>query len=416
MWAGIDFGTSNSAVAIWDGDAVKRIPLGASSEGIPTSVFFDEEEKKMLIGERANEALVEGYDGRYMRSLKSVLGTSLMHERQLLLGKGRNFYDIISAFLIEIKKRTEEQLGQELEGAVAGCPVTFMGERADALDDLRECFYLAGFKDVEFITEPEAVAYAYNDNIKANEYGLVVDIGGGTSDFTVFKCRDEAVNRGSFGHIDVIASHGVDIGGTHFDHRINYKYFMPHLGKGQLLKLAFSNEELSAPNKFFHDLSDWAKIPFSYTHENIKLVKEMEKQAVVPQAFKRLLRVLEDRSGHDLAFTAEDAKIALNKYEKDQTVSLGFIERDLSFGINVDDFNQSMEIFEENILNGINDCIKLSGLSHHDINNVILVGGSSSMSFVKNAIAQTLPHAHVRQEAIFSAISDGLAIRSAAYS
>ncbi|WP_420546803.1 Hsp70 family protein [Curvivirga sp.] len=405
MWAGIDFGTSNSAVALWKNGQIEAVELGNGNVTIPTALFFDEEEQELLSGDEANTALIEGYEGRYMRALKSVLGTPLMGERQLLLGQRRDFYEIISLFILRLKRQAEETLGQQLENVVAGCPVTFMGARQKAREDLHHCFERAGFKNIEFLTEPEAVALAYNDHIQAGEYGLVVDIGGGTSDFTLFKKRDQQ-------QIDVISTHGVDIGGTDFDQLLNFNYFMPNFGRGHVLKLGMSQGEVLAPNKFYSDLSSWPMIPFSYSLDNIKLVKEMVKQAYEPEYFKRLLTILEERLGHDLAFAAEKTKIDLNGSDTTVDVDLGFIERELSFSVLQDDFNASMLTFQDKIEAAICDCIGLGDITADQVQNVVLVGGSSSMNFVKKAIGNRLPHAATRQEAIFTAISDGLAVRA----
>ena len=83
----IDFGTSNSAVAVLNGDQVKPLMMDQGADTIPTAIFFDFEEKEIRFGAEATRYLIEGVSGRYMRSLKSVLGSSLMKEKRLIMGR-----------------------------------------------------------------------------------------------------------------------------------------------------------------------------------------------------------------------------------------------------------------------------------------------------------------------------------------
>ena len=117
----------------------------------------------MRIGAAAAEALIEGDEGRYMRALKSVLGTPLFHEQRLLGGRRRTLALVVSAFLREVKLRAEAASGLRFETALSGRPVRFHGDPerdARAEEDLRQCYLAAGFEEVAFMYEPEAAALA----------------------------------------------------------------------------------------------------------------------------------------------------------------------------------------------------------------------------------------------------------------
>ena len=101
----IDFGTSNSAAAVLDAGRPRRIPIEAGADTLPTAVFFPPRGGAMRIGEAAGEALIAGEEGRYMRALKSALGTSLLHETQLVGGQRRTLAQIITAFLSVLRER-----------------------------------------------------------------------------------------------------------------------------------------------------------------------------------------------------------------------------------------------------------------------------------------------------------------------
>lgn len=281
----IDFGTSNTAAACCVAGDVRHIPLETNQATIPTAVFFPQSTSQMEIGTRANSALIQGEEGRYMRALKSVLGTSLMPEQRLLGSKRLDFYDVISAFLRDIKQRSEAATGLTFDAVLSGRPVRFHSidedRNAQAEKDLLECYRRAGFSDIQFCPEPEAAAYSLGGKLAPNRVGLVVDIGGGTSDFTVFK---------SGSPLEVIASYGVRIGGTDFDRILNFTQVMPHFGLGHSVQSAMGGNVLSAPNHIFHDLSRWEKIPFVYDPASLKFAKELLRDSIDKTPFTRLVK------------------------------------------------------------------------------------------------------------------------------
>lgn len=190
----IDFGTSNSAAALaWD-QGIYRIPVERGAETLPTAVFFPADEGAMRIGAAAADALIAGEEGRYMRALKSVLGLPLLHEQRLIGGRRRTLSDIITAFLTELRQRAEVATGLRFRRALSGRPVHFHSadpqKDTQAEADLRACYLAAGFEEVAFLPEPEAAAIACHGMGAAEQIGLIVDIGGGTSDFSVFRTAE----------------------------------------------------------------------------------------------------------------------------------------------------------------------------------------------------------------------------------
>ena len=407
-----DFGTSNTAVAYLSEGKVVNIALDPDIFTMPTSVFFDFTDKKMVIGAKANQALIAGLQGRYMRALKSVLGTSLMQEKRLFLGKRLDFYDIISDFIAHVKMRAEATSQTTFDHVLAGRPVFFHSENMEkdiaAEKDLRTCFLRAGFSQVEFMLEPEAAAYTAAKNIPDGTIGMVVDIGGGTSDFTIFKMQEHNIN--------IITSNGLRLGGTDFDRIISFDYFMPLLGRGGDLKRHFAEGYIQAPAHVFAELATWEKIPFLYDQKTQKLAEGLCRDAVEPQKFTRLIKVLELRMGHDLAFLAEDTKISLNQILQTApqhfSADMGFIEHNLAADIAPESLDASLAGFEKRIVHAIMATLESGNIDAKDVARVIPVGGSSSMTFVERAIENCLPNATIQTEAVFTSIVDGLAIAS----
>lgn len=407
----IDFGTSNSAAAIVENGILRRIPIARGEATLPTAVFFPARGGKMEIGQAAVEALIAGDEGRFMRALKSILGTTLFHETRMIGGKRRTLSEIVTAFLIAVKSRAEAETGLQFARALSGRPVHFLSadpaRDARAEEDLRACYLAAGFEEVAFMFEPEAAAWASHSLGHAGETGLIVDIGGGTSDFSVF--------RSDGNRVEIIASHGLRLGGTDFDQAVSMAHAMPLLGHGGELRRTFGEGLLPVPNAIYTELSTWAKIPFVYTRDTARLVEDMVKHAVEPKKLERLATVIEVELGHELAFSVEKGKIAANSVtDTASAIEMGFIERGLQAPISVDSLDAALAGYRRDLRDAMDETLRLAGLSPEAIGRIILVGGSSLMTLVAQEALAACPKAEVSMSEAFTAVVDGLALASAA--
>jgi len=404
---GLDFGTSNTAAGILQDGKPFLIEVEPGHRTLPTSVFYDAYEPVELFGSAANAALIDGREGRFMRALKSVLGTPLMREVRWVGSARRSLIEVIAGFLSEVKTRAEAATGQVFDTALSGRPVHFhstdAGRDARALADLTECYRVAGFSDVRFLFEPEAAAIGYG-NLASGRTGLIVDIGGGTSDFTVF--------RGGDTRIEILASHGVRIGGTDFDKALNIRHVMPLLGLGTGIRHVFGKDTHTAPNAIFQDLATWEKIPFLYNGATRRDVAQMLKLAVEPERLGRLAEVLEHELGHDLAFAVEAAKIAVNS-GGDAEIALGVVEKGLVAAMTQADLWASLKGQADKIAEAARQTLEMANVPADGIGSVILVGGSSLMRVVESALRGLCPDAEVERGDAFTAIADGLAIAAA---
>ncbi|WP_417679358.1 Hsp70 family protein [Pseudodonghicola sp.] len=406
----IDFGTSNSAAAVLQDGEVRRIPIETGEETLPTAVFFPlGGSGRMRIGSAAAEALIDGEEGRYMRALKSVLGTALLHESRLIGGKRRTVAGIIAEFLTELRQRAEAATGQRFTRALSGRPVHFHSNDPDrdaqAEADLRACYLAAGFEAVEFLPEPEAAAIACQGLGRDNDLGLIVDIGGGTSDFSVFR------NAGA--RPEILASHGIRLGGTDFDHAVSMAHAMPALGLGGQLRRELGNDLLPVPRAIYVDLSTWAKIPFLYTPETRRMVADMLRMAVDERSMGRLQTVLEEELGHELAFAVEAGKIQANNGANAGQIAMGFIAPKLSRPVSPDSLNAALAPYRAQLFEAAAETLTLAGVSPDQIGRVILVGGSSLMRVVSEEATRLCPKAEILRSEAFTAVVDGLALATA---
>lgn len=408
MTLAIDFGTSNTAVAILDRGTVRRLPVETGSDTLPTAVFFPAGGGAMRIGDAAHRALTDGQDGRYMRALKSVLGTSLLGESRLIAGRRRTLADVITAFLTELRQRAEAATGQPQTRVLSGRPVRFHADparHAQAEADLRDCYRAAGFDHIRFMPEPEAAALACHGMGATGRTGLIVDIGGGTSDFSVYRTEG--------GGVRILGSHGIRLGGTDFDEAVSLSHAMPLLGHGTQLRREMGPGLLPVPNAIYADLAAWAHIPFVYTPENRRLAVQMARLAVEPERLERLVTVLTDELGHDLAFAVERGKIAANRGE-DTRIGMGFVQPRLAAPISRASLDRALQDHGADLEQAVTETLARAGVAAGDIGDIVLVGGSSLMNLVTNLAARMMPGACLHRSEAFTAVVDGLALATGA--
>src|SRR5690349_15029774 len=189
---GLDFGTSNSAIGVARDKTAALAPIEAGSTLMPSAVFFDYETKgRVLFGNEAISAYIEQTEGRLMRALKSILGSSLIDEETSLGGRKVPLTKVVEIFVRNLKHKAEAFAGEEITSVVMGRPVRFVDDDdtadARAQSVLERVAREAGFRDIAFAYEPIAAAHHYEQTVTREELVLIADIGGGTSDFSIVR-------------------------------------------------------------------------------------------------------------------------------------------------------------------------------------------------------------------------------------
>lgn len=398
---GLDFGTSNTAAGVSVNGMPYIIPLEPGEQTLPTAVFIDFAAQRYVYGSSAARAMREGADGRFMRALKSILGTPLAREPRRLLNERITLIEVIARFLAEIKQRAEAHTHMTFDAALSGRPVRFHSasdERdAQALADLTEAYLMAGFKAVDFLPEPEAAALAAN----AKGRFLIVDIGGGTSDFTLCD-RDGQGAR-------VLASGGLRLGGTDFDKALSLANAMPLLGYGAEIGAELGSRTHAAPRALFQDLASWEKIPFVYDAALLREVQRWVRLAPDPVPFERLAEVLESHLGHDIAYAVEAAKISANA-QYIARIDLRVVERGLSAELAQAAMNATLAEQADQIAAAALDTMAQAGCAPETVDQVVYVGGSSLLGAVRLAVGRAFPTAEPVDTEVFTAVVNGLAL------
>ncbi len=229
-----------------------------------------------------------------------VLGSPLMNDETFIFNEFVSYSQILGHFIKDLKAKAERVAGRELTDVVLGRPVHFhdTDKQQDqrAQNTLEEMARHLGFKAVSFQYEPIAAAISYEATLQQEQLALIIDMGGGTSDFTIIRLHPN--NSQPDRTQDVLANCGVHIAGTDFDQSLSLHAVMPLLGLGS--KVRGSSSDINMPVSIYHDLTMWHLLNQLYTPVNISHVKKLQTVAYDKHLIDRLVRVLELRAGHQI--------------------------------------------------------------------------------------------------------------------
>ena len=404
---GIDFGTSNSAAAYRQpGEQARLLPLEGAATGMPTALFFNTEERSTHFGRDAMQQYLAGEEGRLMRSLKSLLGSSLLLEKTAVHGQLMSYEDVIAIFLKRVADQARTALDGRLpERVVLGRPVHFVDAHPErdrqAQDALAAAARTAGLGEVSFQLEPIAAALDYEQRLTAEQLVLVVDIGGGTSDFTVVRLGPEQARHADRTK-DILATTGVHIGGTDFDHRLNVAQVMPLLGYKHI---GPSGREV--PSGVFFDLSTWHLIQWLYTAKSLAAARNLKTDYSDLQLHQRLMKVLDWREGHRLADAVEQAKIAASRSHAAAGIELGWLEEGLPADISPQVLQEQLQALLQQVVACAQSCVSEAGVAAPDA--IYLTGGSSALRTLRDALAVAFPGVPQVEGDLFGGVATGLA-------
>lgn len=401
---GFDFGTSNSAVAsCGDRGGASLVELVPGHSSIPTAVFFSLEDGRPHFGREAIARYLLRDEGRLLRSLKSILGSDLYDDKTSVGARRIAFADIVAAFIGFA--RNASGAGDSI---VLGRPVHFVDDDAEAdaraERQLRAAAIQAGFRHVEFQFEPIAAALDYEQSVGREERALVMDIGGGTSDFSIVKVSPHGVGKVDR-KSDILAFAGVHVGGNDLDRLFSLATLMPHLGFGSKLK----TKNMNPPPWYYLDLSTWQRINNLYEGKVIREIVGIRRDSTEPEKIERLLKVLERRLGHELLGQIEAAKIALSRDEETRLASVAF-ERGQQLKLSRARFEKSVAEAVARIGRTIRTTLEMAAVAPGDIDTVFVTGGSSALPILRSLIATELPSSRIVTGDAFGSVATGLAL------
>ena len=446
---GIDFGTSNSVAAIYDGEQTYLVPLDDSNAVMPTASYVkrdftisvgqkaiddfifdnqgrrvelsaeclgeermsagglegpaDESETSKVFGQAINDM---GLPGRLFRGTKRLLGDS-SNERITIFHRHFRLVALITPILVRIC----DALQQNSAGANHACighPVEFEGLATNrnevGLKRLQEAYSHAGISRQYLCPEPVAAAISYLNQNTLEERSLILtlDFGGGTLDLSIL--NSDGLSW------DVKATHGLALGGDMIDQTIFRRLICPLLGKGERWSRVLDGEEVNTlfPFSEFEELLlNW---PVSYMLNQNKFTAPVTQRMMQTDSgakkFRRLYDLINQNYSYHIFEAIKELKVKLSSVEE---AILDLPEIDVEVGITRDEFEGLISGILCQLEQAIFDVLTKAGLTLQDIDLVVRTGGSSQIPAVKGILEEMFPDKVIEHDP-FTSVATGLAM------
>ena len=418
---GLDFGTTNSSLAIAKPEQPVRLAQFKGGATFRSIIYFEEDDGartgklRVVAGPDAIQSYLNAKTpGRLIQSMKSYLASRLFTQTQIL-GEIYELEDLIGILLRYLRKSAEEQFGDLGSTLVVGRPVHFSGAKDEADDEfavnrLRAAFGHAGFTNVRFLPEPIAAAYKYQQRLDHEELVLIADFGGGTSDFSLVHLEAKSSSAGK-AQSSVIGTDGIGMAGDTFDSKMVRNLVAPMLGLGSKYKSQFG-KVLPVPNWLYEHLERWHYLSFLKTKKNMELLRQIRFQALETQKIDALIDLVDHDLGYRLYQSIERTKCALSDETQTQ---FSFYEAAVTI-----DKTVSRSQFEEWIdpeVSQISQCVdRLLTTCHvapQDVDAIFMTGGSSFVPMIRGLFEHKFgKKTPIRAGQEFTSVAEGLAIHA----
>jgi hypothetical chaperone protein len=428
---GIDFGTTNSSVALATPGGQVRLASystsGAETPSFRSLLYFEQIESPgkpkrthSLTGPAAIERYLEADEkGRLIQSLKSHLPNRQLTGTEIF-GRRHKLEDILSRLIGDLRRQAENQFQRPIRRAVVGRPVQFVGAETEqdnefAESRLREAFTLAGFEQIEFELEPVAAASAYESTLDHDELLLIGDFGGGTSDFSLLRAGPE-IRRGGRTPQHLLGNSGVGLAGDAFDARIVRKLVSPALGSDSEARSL--NKLLPAvPAWIYANLERWHYLSFLRTNNVREILKSARIRALEPEKIEALISIVDEDLGYRLHQSVQQVKFALSQSERAEFRFRDTPKSHVSIDLRIPVTRTEFEAWIAEDLRSIETCIdsllSKAGVHPREVDRVFLTGGTSFVPAVRRIFSTRFGEDRIRSGNEFTSVAHGLALRAA---
>jgi hypothetical chaperone protein len=416
-WVGVDFGTTNSAVALIDGSDAPRLAQFPSAVGprstFPSILYFEPRRPSVAGWDAIEHYLASENKGRFIQSLKAYLADRTFEGTAI----GSQHYTLEKLIAV-LGKHMSQALGAGTwpspRRIVLGRPVRFSLPASEELDQfaagrLLQAMHLAGFDEIVFEYEPVAAAYAYEARLTRDERILIGDFGGGTSDFTIITIGPGIRSRGRQPS-DIVGTDGVPLAGDAFDKRIVRHLVAPRLGMG--------GEYLSPPDKFlpipswpYERLERWHYLSFLKSSSTLEMLERIKRTASTPERLEAFLLLIR----HELGFELHEA-VRRTKFELSTSTESEFSFDSGPVTIRKKVTRADFERWIADDLAAMSSCVDrlmaASGLDASDVDRVFLTGGSSFVPAVRQIFLDRFGAEKVTGGEELTSVATGLALRA----
>ncbi|MGE4278026.1 MAG: Hsp70 family protein [Magnetospirillum sp.] len=423
MFAGIDFGTTNSAIGLLDSSGDVRVvshphPTGLS-DTLRSILAFDRHHcdaagrPRPLVGHEAIATYLEGDgDCRLLQSFKSYL-TSRIFSSATIFNRTYTLEQMIALVVERLRQAAEAAGGAAIRRVVAGRPVRFVAEDGKIEDDyaltrLRQAFAIAGIDEVAFEYEPIAAAYYYERGLDRDETVLVADFGGGTSDFSLVRLGPgrARLNRPEDA---IIGTGGVGLAGDSFDRRIVECGIAEFFGKNT--EFRSGDKALPVPDWLYGKFSRWHHIAFLGTGSTLRMLRDIQRHADHPERIEDLLTLIEHNLGYHLYRAVEAVKLALSQAES-TTFAFDYDSIHIERPITRAEFENWIAPDLAKIEDCVETLLQTTQTPADRIDRVFLTGGSSLVPSVRRIFARRFGQERLSGGGEFVSVASGLAYRA----
>ena len=415
---GIDFGTTNTVVALADGDGeavvVRFDAPGGEVATFRSTLSFQlhpgpggaTPERVVEAGPWAIEAYVEDpLDTRFIQSFKTFAASAAFTET-VIDNRRYGFEDLLAAFLLRVRHHAGDQMPAMPPRVIVGRPVTFAGGSPDAdlaLQRYQTAFARLGFTDIRYAYEPIAAAFFFARNLTEPATVLVADFGGGTSDFSIVRFEPSTEGLRS----TPLARSGVGVAGDAFDYRIIDQLVSPGLGKGGSYRTF--GKALPIPQRYYAAFARWDQLALLRASRDMKDIRALARTAEEPEKLDRLIEVLDDNHGYALYQAVSRLKTDLSR---DETATFVFEAGSVRLEAPVarSEFEAWIAPELAAIEGAVDRAIDQAGLRPDEIDRVFLTGGTSFVPAVRDIFHRRFEPAKIETGGEFESIASGLAL------
>ena len=411
---GLDFGTTNSVVALADGAGGTRL-VEFGDDGGRDAVFrsalcFWEEERGWNgIAHEAGPWAIDEYlqsplDSRFVQSFKTVAASPLF-ERVLIFNKPFKFEDLGRLFLQKLVAHAGGALDARPRRVIVGRPVEYAGARPDpalARERYDRMFEAFGV-ELHYVHEPLGAAYSYAARLTEPATILVADFGGGTTDFSIVRIAEPGAER----RCVPLASSGVGIAGDRFDKRIMDRLVLPLLGKGGSYR-SFG-KTLEIPGGYFSEFADWSRLALMRNRRTLEELRKLQRDAVDPEPIGRMIALIEHEQGFPLYDAVGRLKRALSGEE---AAEFRFASEGVEIAAEVrrSEFEQWIADDIARIEAAMGVALAKAGLAEGAIDRVFLTGGSSLIPAIRDLFRRRFGEERIATGGELTSIAHGLAL------
>ena len=467
---GLDFGTTNTSAAIYDGKTLQLLPLdpaNSRTSGDPrilrTALFMtrptpDTNMRSVAyVGREAIDRFTAGNVGRVVQYERNYIGSielELGDIGQVLMpmivevdlnSPGRLFQSLkselregtyidsnvfgtrytleslLAVILQQIVERVERITGDEVEGLVIGRPVHYSDDtEADlmAFTRMQEACRLAGLTNVSFLEEPTAAALDYTRGLPGEQNVLVFDFGGGTFDVTIMHTDGRGHRNGS--HRNGGHRNGGHRNGGHNTFLasdgvpvggdvLDKRIVMGKLAKQFGQGALMGMDHLPVPNYIFEYLSQWETIVELSRPEHLRIIQEAVKNSDKPKHLRALLALVKENYGLPMYEAVERTKVLLSQQSAGH-IQLSMDKMLLNAPITRLEFERFIGPDARAVEQCLDRALIMAGLTADDIDVVLRTGGSSRVPLFEKMLRNKFGPLKIQDMDAFTSVASGLAV------